>query len=242
MSEAEHRERKTRSGPSSGSFKVARVEVQELAALAGPEGFTAPGAELLLSDELLVDRVLHGEREHFDPLMRRTAARLYRIARGISGNPLRAEGIVRDAFVRAYENLSSYDRKLRFGDWLCRIAVHGALASIKRVSKPPPAEPARRQQRELVRQLEDAVDALPQTFRVAFTLCVLDEMRPADVAQTLGVTEEAVRIAAFRGRLQVRRRLAMRFDDAESRAFGLNLASADEMMKRVRERIGINAG
>ena len=28
MSEPEHRERKTRSGPSSGSFKVARVEVQ----------------------------------------------------------------------------------------------------------------------------------------------------------------------------------------------------------------------
>jgi RNA polymerase sigma-70 factor, ECF subfamily len=240
MSEAEHRERKTRSGPSSGSFKVARVEVQELAALAGPEGFTAPGAELLLSDELLVDRVRGGEREHFDPLMRRTAARLYRIARGINGNPLRAEGIVRDAFVRAYENLSSYDRKLRFADWLGRIAVHGALASLKRVSKPPPA-PAR-QQRELVRQLEDAVDALPQTFRVAFTLCVLDEMGPAQVAQTLGVSEEAVRLAAFRGRLRVRRVLGMRFDEAEARAFGLDLASADEVMKQVRARLAIGAG
>jgi RNA polymerase sigma-70 factor, ECF subfamily len=242
MSEAEHRERKTRSGPSSGSFKVARVEVQELAALAGPEGFTAPGVELLLSDELLVDRVRGGEREHFDPLMRRTAARLYRIARGINGNPLRAEGIVRDAFVRAYENLSSYDRKLRFADWLGRIAVHGALASLKRISKPPPADPPRRQQRELVRQLEDAVDALPQTFRVAFTLCVLDEMGPAEVAQTLGVSEDAVRVAAFRGRLRVRRLLGIRFDEAEPRAFGLDLASADEVMKQVHARLGISAG
>jgi RNA polymerase sigma-70 factor, ECF subfamily len=167
---------------------------------------------------------------------------LYRIARGINGDPLRAEAIVRDAFVRAYENLSSYDRKLRFADWLGRIAVHGALASLKRVSKPPPAESARRQQRELVRQLEDAVDALPQTFRVAFTLCVLDEMGPAEVAQTLGASEEAVRVAAFRGRLRVRRLLGMRFDEAEARAFGLDLASADEVMKQVRARLPIGAG
>lgn len=238
MSEAEHRERKTRSGPSSGSFKVARVEVQELAALAGPEGFVVPGADLL-SDELLVDRVLGGEPGHFDVLMRRTAARLYRIARGISGNRLVAENLVRDAFVRGYENLSGYDRRLRFGDWLSRIAMHGALASLARGSTPPRVEPLRRRQLELVRQLEDAVDALPQTFRVAFTLCVLDAAGPAEVAQTLGMEPEAVRVAAFRGRLLVRRQLGMRFDDAESRAFGLDLASADDVIRKVRARLGI---
>jgi len=240
MSQPEHRERKTRSGPSSGSFKVARVEVQELAALAGPDGFAAPGGELL-SDELLVDRVLRGEPEHYDVLMRRTAARLYRISRGITGNPVRAEGLVRDAFVRAYENLSNYDRKLRFVDWLSRIAIHGALASLKRASNPPRAEPGR-PQRELVRQLEVAVDALPEVWRVAFTLCVLDEMGPADVAQSLGTEEEKVRMSAFRGRLRVRRRIGMRFDEAEARAFGLDLACADDIMRQVRARLGLASG
>lgn len=239
MSEPEHRERKTRSGPSSGSFKVARVEVQELAALAGPDVFSAPSVDLL-SDELLVDRVLAGDPSHYEVLMRRTAARLFRIARGIIGNNVRAEDIVVGAYVRAYENLAGYDRRLRFGDWLSRIALHGALAALKRESTPPPPE-RRRQHLELVRQLEDAVDALPQRFRVAFTLCVLDEMFPKDVADTLGVTADAVRMAAFRGRLQVRRRLAMRFDDAEPRAFGLDLATASAVVERVRERLGFVA-
>ena len=236
MTEPEHRERNTRSGPSSGSFKVARVEVQELAALAGPDGLGTAGAELL-SDELLVDRVLNGESEPFVVLMRRTAARLYRIARGISGSQLRAEDVVRESFVRAYETLSSYDRKLRFGDWLSRIAIHTALGAIK-CDVPPLAPPVRRQQRELVRQLEGAVDALPQQFRVAVTLCVLDDMMPAEAAQTLGVSEEAVRTAAFRGRLRLRRQIGMRFDDAEARAFGLDLATADEIMVKVRARLG----
>jgi len=241
MSDAkpEHRERKMRSGPSSGSFKVARVEVQELAALAGPEGFSAPGVDLL-SDELLVDRILGGEPAHYDVLMRRTAARLYRIARGICGTPFGAEVVVQATFVRAYENLPSYDRRLRFSDWLCRIAIHGALSGLERGSMPPPERP-RRRQLELVRQLEDAVDALPQRFRVAFTLCVLDEMGPADVAQTLGVASDDVQVAAFRGRLRVRRQLAMRFDDAESRAFGLDLAHGNEVIQKVHARLGFGA-
>jgi RNA polymerase sigma-70 factor (ECF subfamily) len=238
MTEPEHRERNTRSGPSSGSFKVARVEVQELAALAGPDGLGTAGAELL-SDELLVDRVLAGESEHFVVLMRRTAARLYRIARGINGNPLRAEDLVRDAFVRAYENLSGYDRKLRFGDWLSRIAIHAALGSLKRDAQQVLAAPLRRQQRELVRQLEDGVDALPQQFRVAVTLCVLDDMVPSEAAQTLGISEDAVRTAAFRGRLRLRRQIGMRFDDAEARAFGLDLVTANEIMIKVGARLSL---
>lgn len=141
------------------------------------------------------------------------------------------------AFVRAYENLASYDRRLRFGDWLSRIAIHGALSALKRESTPPPAE-RRRRQVELVRQLEDAVDALPERFRIAFTLCVLDEMFPKDVAETLGVTAESVRVCAFRGRLQVRRVLATRFDDAESRAFGLDLTTASDVLRRVCQRLG----
>lgn len=240
MSDAkpEQRERKTRSGPSSGSFKVARVEVQELAALAGAEGFAAPGVDLL-SDELLVERVLAGEAVHYDTLMRRTAARLYRIARGICGTPLGAELVVQSTFVRAYENLASYDRGLRFNDWLCRIAIHGALSGLERGSLPLSPERPRRRQLELVRQLEDAVDALSQRFRVAFTLCVLDEMAPEDVAQALGVASEDVQLAAFRGRLRVRRELAMRFDDAEARAFGLDLAHANEVIKKVHARLGL---
>jgi RNA polymerase sigma-70 factor (ECF subfamily) len=236
MNEPEHRERKTRSGPSSGSFRVARVEVQELAALAGPEVFTTPGADLL-SDELLVDRILNGEPAHYEVLMRRTAARLYRIARGICGNATRSEEILEGAFLRAFENVASYDRRLRFGDWVSRITIHSALGSLKRDGARSPIE-HRRQQLDLVRQLEDAVDALPQTFRVAFTLCALDDMAPKDAAEILGVSVEAVRLAGYRGRLQVRRALGMRYDDAEARAFGLDLASADEIIRKVKLRLG----
>ena len=72
MSEAkpQHPPPKSRSGPSSGSFKVARVQVQELGAVASPQVFEAPAADLL-GDELLVERVLRSEPELYEVLMPR---------------------------------------------------------------------------------------------------------------------------------------------------------------------------
>jgi RNA polymerase sigma-70 factor (ECF subfamily) len=240
MSEAKPqppREPKSRSGPSSGSFKIARVQVQELAAVASSQVFESSAADLL-SDELLIDRVLTSEPELYVVLMRRTSPRLYRLARGIVGSDLEAEDVVRQAFVRAYENLASFDRRLRFDDWLSRIALHGALARLRRNAEPSARQP-RTSSQELVRQLENAVDDLPEAFRVAFTLCVLDQMSSAEAAETLGVPLAALQYRSFRGRLQVRRRLGVRFDDAEARAYGLQLGNAGAVIESVRERHGI---
>ena len=239
MSEAkpQHPPPKSRSGPSSGSFKVARVQVQELGAVASPQVFEAPAADLL-GDELLVERVLRSEPELYEVLMRRASPRVFRLARGIVGSDVQAEDVVHQAFVRAYENLAGFDRLIRFDDWLARIAIHGALTRLRRGSWRPPAA-VRSHSQELVRQLENAVDELPEAFRVAFSLCVLDQMPASDAAEALGITPELLERHAFRGRLQVRRRLGMRFDDAEARAFGLELGSANAVISSVLGRLGI---
>jgi RNA polymerase sigma-70 factor (ECF subfamily) len=232
----QHREAKSRSGPSSGSFKLARVEVQELAALAGPEVMSGPGADLL-SDELLIDRVVAGQLDNYEVLMRRASPRLYRIARGIDGNASDAEDVLRETFVRAHESLPNYDRHLRFADWLCRIAIHGALARLKRGVRQR-SERVRSHQQDLVRQLEHAVDELSDDFRIAFTLCTLDQMGVNEVAESLGLSVERVSVQAFRGRLRVRRALGIRSDDAEARAFGLPLSNADALIASVLGRLG----
>jgi RNA polymerase sigma-70 factor, ECF subfamily len=241
MSEAkpQHPEPKSRSGPSSGSFKIARVQVQELAAVASSQVFESAAADLL-SDELLLERVLGSEPELFEVLMRRASPRLYRLARGIVSNDLDAEDVVRQAFLRAYENLATFDRRLRFDEWLSRITIHGALARLRRNHRVS-SQRADVSSQELVRQLENAVDGLPDAFRIAFTLCVLDQMPTADAAEALGIPLDTLQYHAFRGRLSVRRRLGMRFDDAEARAYGLQLSSANGVIASVLTRLGISA-
>jgi RNA polymerase sigma-70 factor (ECF subfamily) len=61
-----------------------------------------------LSDEEVVTRVLAGETEMFEIIMRRHNQRLYRVARAILRNDGEAEDVMQDAYVRAYEHLGQF--------------------------------------------------------------------------------------------------------------------------------------
>ena len=53
------------------------------------------------SDEQVVTRVLAGETELYELLMRRHNQRLYRVARAILRDDAEAEDVMQDAYVRA---------------------------------------------------------------------------------------------------------------------------------------------
>ena len=139
--------------------------------------------------------------------------------------------------MRAHENLAHSDGQVCFADWAARIAVHRALAQLAGM---PPSEPRRSspygagQGGDVVHRLECAVDDLPDEVRVAFTLCALDRMPACDAAETLGIALDVVQRCSFRGRLQARRGVGVRFDEAESRVFGLTLSVADRVLGQVR--------
>ena|SRR5438477_13001351 len=85
-----------------------------------------------LSDEEVVRRVLDGETALFEIIMRRYNQRLYRIARAILRDDAEAEDVMQDAYVRAYAHLAQFAGRAQFATWLSRIAVHEALARVRR--------------------------------------------------------------------------------------------------------------
>ena len=86
------------------------------------------------SDEQVVARVLDGESALYELLMRRHNQRLYRIARAILRDDAEAEDVMQDAYVRAYQNLASFEGRAKFVTWLTRIAMHEAFARSERRS------------------------------------------------------------------------------------------------------------
>ena len=87
------------------------------------------------SDEQVVERVLGGDTALYELLMRRHNQRLYRIARAILRDDVEAEDVMQDAYVRAYQNLASFEGRAKFATWLTRIAIHEALSRSRRRSK-----------------------------------------------------------------------------------------------------------
>jgi RNA polymerase sigma-70 factor (ECF subfamily) len=84
------------------------------------------------TDEQIVERVLGGELDLYEVLIRRHNRRLFRIDYSIVGDADEAEDVTQDAYVRAYANLGQFAGRARFVTWLSRIAVHEALARARR--------------------------------------------------------------------------------------------------------------
>jgi RNA polymerase sigma-70 factor (ECF subfamily) len=81
------------------------------------------------ADDLrLIADCLHGRPEAFEGLVRRYQDRLYNTVYRLLGNAEDAQDVVQDAFIHAYQSLSSFKGDSLFFTWLYRIAVNAAIS------------------------------------------------------------------------------------------------------------------
>ena len=214
------------------------------------------GGQTELKDEEVVSRVLAGEVELFEILMRRYNQRLYRVSRIILRDDAEAEDVMQDAYVRAYEHLHQFAGKAAFSTWLTRIAIHEALArkrrrgrqeeldalpmngesmSILKSSGPSPEDgTAASQAREL---LETALERLPETYRTIVVMREVEEMSVADTAASLGVTEAVVKTRLHRAHAMLRKELYARAKGRATDLYQFHAVRCDRVVKNVFERI-----
>ncbi len=224
---------------------------------ARPSGTAPACAPAALSDEEVVARVLAGERELFEILMRRYNQRLYRIARGILGDEAEAEDVMQDAYVRAYHHLDQFAGRARFATWLTRIAVYEALArarrrgrlveidgmpDIRKESIPALRSTERDPERRAIDQslrtaLEGAIDDLPAPYRVVLMLRDVEGLSTAATAESLSLEVPAVKTRLHRARGMLRRRLAEQAGAACRETFAFQGARCDRVVAGVLARI-----
>jgi RNA polymerase sigma-70 factor, ECF subfamily len=170
------------------------------------------------TDHAVIADVLDGQRSRFGILVRRYNQRLFRAARAILGDPTEAEDVVQHAWMSAYGGLAGFRGEASFATWVTRIAVHEALARQRlrartiAVDDPGPRaddDPEHRAtMRELGQVLERHLDALGDGLRAVVVMRDLLELDTAEVAASLGISEQAVRVRLHRGRAALHRSLA----------------------------------
>jgi len=74
-----------------------------------------------------VRRVQEGDANAFETLYRRCVDRIYPLALRMSGDPVRAEELTQDIFVRAWEKIHLFRARSSFYTWLYRLAVNHVL-------------------------------------------------------------------------------------------------------------------
>lgn len=168
---------------------------------------------LTQSDERLVDLVRAGSEPAFETIVERYRRALMRYVSRLLP-PERAEDVVQQSFVKAYEAMHRDGAELNLRPWLYRIAHNTALNALRDrglrhdqldermdgVERPDQALERKQGLRELV----VAVQALPDRQRDAILLRELEGRSYDEIATALGVTDGAVRQLLNRARNSLR--------------------------------------
>ncbi|MER5252781.1 MULTISPECIES: RNA polymerase sigma factor [unclassified Streptomyces] len=165
-------------------------------------------------DGLLAVRAAEGDEEAFEALVHRHAPMALRLATRLLGSRPEAEDAVQDSFVSAWRKLPEFRGDAQFGTWIYRIVTNRclnllrtrrpvvALDSLPEPSAPEhEVSPARAAEgHAAVADLARAMEGLSPEQRVCWVLRELDGAPYESIAETVGISPEAVRGRVFRAR------------------------------------------
>jgi RNA polymerase sigma-70 factor, ECF subfamily len=188
----------------------------------------ARGHEADLAD---VERVLGGDVNAFEGIVRRWQGPLVNMAWRYCRDRGRAEEMAQEALVRAWRGLAQWRREGSFSTWLFALAANVFRSELKRFPTPDvriedAQEPTRgaaqlsdltmRQSSDVVRR---AVLALPVRYREPVILFYFHEMDVGAAARIMGMPEGTVKARLARARALLKKRFPHLED--EQAAMGL---------------------
>lgn len=185
-----------------------------------------------LSDDVILARVIHGDLDAYEGIMRHHNQRLFRIARSIVTDDAEAMDVVQEAFIVAYERLQELHEPAALPAWLARITRNAALMRLRKsqrlhyMDEPEfdnvlslstaigrPGQPDKALANSQLRQmLEQFIDELPDAFRAVFMLRAIEQCSVATTAQLLEIEAATVKTRYHRARLLLQKRL-MEYSD-----------------------------
>jgi RNA polymerase sigma-70 factor (ECF subfamily) len=167
----------------------------------------------------LVQRAAAGDTRAFERLYREHAGRVYGLCLRLTRDPQLAQDCTQDTFINAWKALPQFQTRSALGTWLHRIAVNVSLGKRRRSSPVAEALP-QDEEGEVgaewvletpveVRELETAIEGLPDGARDALVLHALYGYSHEEAAQMLGIAAGTCKAQLHRARRLLRERLQM---------------------------------
>jgi RNA polymerase sigma-70 factor (ECF subfamily) len=171
-------------------------------------------------DHALVRAAGQGDTRAFEALYRKHARRTYAAVWRLSGGQAaRAEDLVQDAFVRAWQALPTFRFESAFSTWLHRLAINTALMQIRSRSGGedletddtaldfvPTHDTAGQRTRERL-DLERVIATLPPRARAVLVLHDIEGYKHEEIAAELGMAVGSSKAQLHRARGLLRARL-----------------------------------
>jgi RNA polymerase sigma factor (sigma-70 family) len=210
-----------------------------------------------LDDEVIVKRIIAGEKELFEILLRRYNQTLYRVIRSYLRDQNEVQDAMQNAYLKAFDKLNQFQGNSSFSTWLIRIGINEALLRLKDLKKGKtvylessptitnnPIEQIPDMQmnpeKAIIRQeskhlLELAIDHLPEKYRVVYILREIEGLDSTQVEESLGLSESNIKVRLHRAKRLLKDSLYHQTSHGEIFEFGNTQCDAivNFVMRRV---------
>lgn len=168
-------------------------------------------------DAALVREVVEGHVDAFEKLVRKHQRPVYSAILRMVRDPEDARDLAQTAFLKAFEQIGTFDPRYRFFSWIYRIAIHEAINHLQRRRRTEPLEvdvafegkgaQADIEGRELERAVQAALATLTPEHRGVVVLRHFLDGSYQEIAVALDLPEKTVKSRLFEARRALRTRL-----------------------------------
>ena len=211
-----------------------------------------------IKESEIIKRILSGEKELYEILVKRNNQKLYRIIRSYIKDDSEIEDIMQDSYVKAFTKLYQFKLESSFSTWLIRIGINESLARLKEKGKLYHLNehsdnlrsntileiPDNRQlnpQDKMVRNetkqiLENAIDSLDIKYKTVYVMKEVEEMSLKEIAIALDITIANVKVRLHRSKEMLKEKLYEVANDKNIFEFGFSRCDriTENVMKRIK--------
>ncbi|MEJ2050316.1 MAG: sigma-70 family RNA polymerase sigma factor [Calditrichota bacterium] len=173
-------------------------------------------------DRQLIDMALQGDERAFETLLNKYRNLVFSIMIKMVRNHQEAEDLTQEAFMKAFNSLSSFNDEFAFSTWLMKIASNNCIDFLRKrklrtysIHEPiqykdekieidiPDHEPTPEKhllQNERAKMIQTAIDELPERYRYVVLLRHKEEKSYEEISEILNLPLGTVKAQIFRAR------------------------------------------
>lgn len=209
------------------------------------------------TDPEIVSKILSGEIALYEILIRRYNPYLFKIGRSYGFNHADTEDLMQETYISAYTALNKFENRSSFKTWLVKIMLHHAYQKKQKFSFQKEiasenflqnAAPMFTQNdtdtgktiinKELGHVLENALQQIPEDYRMVFSLRELNGLTTAETSEALDITESNVKVRLNRAKSMLRSQIENMYSPED--VYEFNLIYCDRMVEKVMTIISKN--
>ncbi|MBI4801671.1 MAG: sigma-70 family RNA polymerase sigma factor [Elusimicrobia bacterium] len=174
------------------------------------------------NEEGLLKRIAGGEKEFFGELVLKHQDFIFNMVKGFVRFEEDARDITQEVFLKAYENIDKFRGDSKFSSWLYRIAYNHSINWSERkagretqlddsfaetISEEPSTADEMFDRELVLSRIKEIIEELPVKYKIVLKLYYFKEKSYQEIADTLGIPINTVKIQLLRAKEQVRKKL-----------------------------------